>query len=230
MFNEELDTVKKLYDEGKQYGVPLNKYYPPVAGTLLWLNKLRQRIANPIEKFKILENDIVNSEDGVNVLSKADHLFEILDNEQNAIFEEWCKNVPAQIQESMNKNQLIRNQKGCFALNFDDVLKAVLREVKYMKQMDIENIPEEAQQIFAEVENLTNAILKLNRCVEWFNYLITSTSPYELKLIDDQVKDVTQHLLKVTEVHTWYTNGESKINLKLTIVHIYTKFSFDDLF
>lgn len=208
MFNDELDTVKKLYDDSKTYGVPLNKYYPPVAGTLLCLNKLRARIANPIEKFKILDNDIVKTEDGMHVLSNAELFFTIIDNEQSAIFEEWCKNIPAEIEKSMNKNQLSQTEDGCFVLNFDDILKAVLREVKYLKQMNIPNIPEEAMKIFAEVENLRSAIIKLNRIVEWFNYLITNTTQHEYDLIADELQTINNQMKSVTDVYTWYTNGK----------------------
>lgn len=208
MFNEELDTVKKLYDDGKSYGIPLNKYYPPVAGTLLWLNKLRRRISKPIEKFKIFEDDIVKTEDGMHVLAKADELFEILDKEQNLLFEEWCNNIPGHIEKNMNKHQLIHLANGCFSLNFDDILKAALREVKYLKRMDIPNIPEEALNIFDQVEHLTAAIMKLNRIVEWFNYLITNTTPFEQDLIDEELQTITVQVLSLTDVHTWYTNGE----------------------
>lgn len=94
MLNEELDTVKELYDEGKTYGAPLNRYYPPVAGTLLWLTKLRKRIEKPIEKFQHLDNEIITSEDGQHVLHKANDLFSILEDEQNTTFDNWCKEIP----------------------------------------------------------------------------------------------------------------------------------------
>lgn len=210
MLNNELDTVKKLYDDGKQYGIPLNKYYPPVAGTFHWLNNLRQRVANPIKKFQVLEADIVKSEEGKHVIDKAEHFFEIIDKEETELFKDWSERIPGDIELNMNKNQLTELQTGCFALNFDDKLQAALREVKYMKRMDIQNLPEEAIVIFDQIENLMTAVMKLNRIVEWFNYLIQSTTPHEFYLIQEEVETIKGQLLLVADVHTWYTNGEYK--------------------
>lgn len=206
--NNELDTVKKIYDEGKEHGIPFNKYYPPVAGAFQWLSNLRKRIEKPIKLFQALESDIVKSEEGMHVLDKADHFFEIIDKEHNKLFKEWCDRIPGDIKLNMDKNQLIELESGCFALNFDDVLQAALREVKYMKQMDIQDIPEEALAIFNKIENLMAGVMKLNRIVEWFNYLIQSTTTYEFDLINEEVETIKSQMLLVADVHTWYTNGE----------------------
>lgn len=210
MFSDELDTVKKLYDDGKEYGAPLNKYYPNVAGTILWLEKLRKRIEKPIKNFKTLEDDIVESEEAHHFMEQAEMLFEILNKDKNELFEEWRRNIPDIIRTNMNKNQIKKLTNGCFALNFDDALKAALREVKYMKQMNMDNIPEEALEIFAGEENLIAAMKKLNRIVEWVNYLITNTSMQEYELISEELQEVSHNMEKLTGDQTWYTNGEYK--------------------
>lgn len=50
IFNDELDTVKIIYDEGVQ----IDKYFPPVAGAMYWYHKLKGRIQKPGEDFKSL--------------------------------------------------------------------------------------------------------------------------------------------------------------------------------
>lgn len=107
----------------------------------------------------------------------------------------------------MNKFQLILNQTECFTLNFDPALEAALREVRYLKRAEVPNIPEEALKIFDETENLTAAIHKLNKIVDWYNYLATHTNQYESDLIHEELEFVKSQMLLVTEVHTWYTNG-----------------------
>ncbi|CAH1116455.1 unnamed protein product [Phaedon cochleariae] len=212
MFNYELATVKKLYDEGISEGIPLNKNYPEIAGSLLWISKLRQRISQPIEDFKLLEDGIVNTEDALQVFKNADQLMNLLDNKQKMIFEDWCKYVPHQIEESMSKFQIIKLPSKLISVNFDKELQAILREVKYMRLMEIADVPEEARKLFADSENLWASIMKFNRTVEWYNYLRTNTSRHEFSLIEHEVKNLDQLLEEVINQYTWFTNEPGTVN------------------
>lgn len=50
----ELDTAKSLFDNGEKYGIPIDTYMPPVAGTIFWINKLKARIEQPMLEFNEL--------------------------------------------------------------------------------------------------------------------------------------------------------------------------------
>ncbi|XP_018562388.1 dynein beta chain, ciliary-like [Anoplophora glabripennis] len=206
-FNSELDIVKELYDDGKKNGVPLDKYYPKVAGELLWLYKLRTRISKPAEDMKILENEIVKSEDAENVFMKIEQMVGILDEEQNRILNTWCNYAPEQIKESMSKFQLVRIEGGALLqLNFDEELKAILREMRYLTLMEIQDIPVEALELYTKSEDLKAALTKFNRVVEWYNYLKRYTTQFEFALIEEEMKEVDEMLNQVTETYTWNTN------------------------
>ena len=60
MMHEELDTVKKLYDQQmklKHEGRPsLHKNMPLVSGSLRWAAELLERITIPMEEFKHLDH------------------------------------------------------------------------------------------------------------------------------------------------------------------------------
>lgn len=184
-------------------------YYPPVAGTILWLQKLRGRIAQPAEDFKFLEDDIVKTEDAAHVFEKIDEMKKILEDEQARIFEEWCKYVPDQIEKSMSKFQLIRIESDLLIdVNFDKEMEAILKEVRYMNLMEIPNIPEEAQKLFEGSEELMVTKQKFNRIMEWYNYLQLQTNAYEHDLIDDEVHQIDDLLKSVIEEHVWFTNGK----------------------
>ncbi|KAJ8925640.1 hypothetical protein NQ315_009485 [Exocentrus adspersus] len=206
-FNFELDSVKELYDKGKKKGIPLDKFYPTVAGTLLWIYKLRNRISKPTEDFRLLEDDITKSEDAENVFMKVDQMLTILDTEQNTILNEWFNYLPAQIEKSMSKFQLVRTDNGALLqLNFDEELQAILREMRYMMLMEIQNMPPEALQLYEKAEDLQSAISKFYRIVEWYNYLKKNTSTFEYALIRNEMEQVNEMLNEVTDVYTWNTN------------------------
>ena len=60
MMHEELDSVKKLYDEQmalKQKGkLALHKNMPAMSGSLRWSAELLERITIPVEEFKNLNH------------------------------------------------------------------------------------------------------------------------------------------------------------------------------
>ncbi|KAJ8974478.1 hypothetical protein NQ317_016132 [Molorchus minor] len=205
MLNYDLDIVKLIYDDGKANGIPIDKNYPKVAGTLLWLFKLKTRITKPSADFKLLENDIVTCEDAEFMLSKVNEMLEILNKEQREVFLAWCNYAPGQIKISMDKLQIIRLPDGLLKLNFDKELEEILRELKYLKQMELEDIPEEAEELFNRSEEIVNVIYKFNRIIEWYNYLKTCTSRYEYDLIEYEIQAIDELLIQVIEVDTWST-------------------------
>lgn len=61
-YNDDLDLVKELFDEGmetyKKFGVSgmkVDRRFPPVAGSIYWVRKLRNRINKPTEDIPNLE-------------------------------------------------------------------------------------------------------------------------------------------------------------------------------
>ncbi|XP_057654279.1 dynein beta chain, ciliary-like [Diorhabda carinulata] len=206
MFTIELDTIKKLYDEGIENGVPLDDYFPPVAGTLMWINNLRLRFMLPTNQFKQIEEDIVKSEEAEFVFQKVDEMLGILDREQNRVFSTWCSYVPDQIEKSMSKFQLIKQNNLLLQLNFDPELEAILREIRYMKLLNIEGIPQEALDVFELTEVLMAAIIKLRRIVEWYNYLRVNTTPNEFNLIKEELDAIDEILEALIHQNTWRTN------------------------
>lgn len=208
MLNEQLDTVKVLFDKGR-YDPPIDKYYPPVAGTLLWLHKLAERIRVPVEDFKLLESDIVTGEDGVHVLEKYNQMIEILETEGRELFAKWASTVDDQIIKSLMKMQLTRNETTMLLNNnFDPELEAILREVKYMKIIGIPNIPQLALDLYERNDELHGVVTELNRIVEWYNALRTETLPVEFELIKDELSTIDLMLQQLTDSTTWESDSK----------------------
>ncbi|CAH1128373.1 unnamed protein product [Ceutorhynchus assimilis] len=207
MFDKELNTVKELYDTAKKEGAPIDKNYPPVAGTILWLQRLYLRISKPAEEFRLIEHEILEEEYTQVVFKKYDEMIQLLTTEQTNLLQDWFAKVPEQISHSMSKFQVVRDQNEMLLLNFDDQLQAILREMKYLKNMDIENLPPEANELFEKSEELFSSIMKLKRIVEWYNYLMQKTTPEEFNLIEPDLLGIDELLLQVTEQYTWDTNN-----------------------
>lgn len=207
LFNEELDTVKLTYDEGMKNGVPIDKYYPPVAGVLCWLHKLKHRILKPGDDFKIFENPIVSSAEAVHVLKKFEEMINIIEKDQERILTEWLKSVPDQIAESLGKTQLLRSD-DLLVLNLDKELEAILREVKYMRILDIANIAPEAQALFDRNEEIFKSVLLLNRIIEWYNHLKLHTLPEEYALIEAEINELDIDLENLITNLTWLTDSK----------------------
>lgn len=59
-FNEDLDTVKDIYDRAKQNYektgfFEVDRYWAQVSGTLCWIMKMKGRVDYPIEPMKLME-------------------------------------------------------------------------------------------------------------------------------------------------------------------------------
>lgn len=208
MLNDELDIVKELYDTAKKDGPPIDKNYPPIAGTILWLQRLYTRIAKPAEEFKLIEDEILTEEDTLFVFKKVDEMLGLLSTEQQTLLQNWFAKVPEQIRISMSKFQIVRTPRDLLQLNFDKELQAILREMKYLKRMDIENLPPDALALLDNSEELFESILKFKRIVEWYNYLKKKTTEVEYNLIESEVAQIDEMLLEVTEICTWDTNSK----------------------
>lgn len=162
-FNEELDTVKELFDKGVAEGCPVDPHFPPVAAKLTWLYKLRERIKRPMQFFDELCQDVNSpnskigeTEDSLNMVHKYEEMLKLLDDEQQHMFDAWIARVPGEIEVNIAKPLLIRQEDGTYIiqLNFDPQLDAILREVKYMKMLGQENIPQVCSSILMKLGSL----------------------------------------------------------------------------
>lgn len=208
MFEAEVDTVKILFDEGLKLGVPIDKNYPPVAGKVLWLNKLLNRIAIPAQSYK--DQDFVETEETIHIFEKYEEMKGLIEKEQNKAIEAWCAAVPALVAKCLAKTHLIRGDRGLLELNLDSDMIAILREVKYLRQLDLDLnvLAPDAAALFERSLEFDEIILNLNRIVEWYNYLRVGTQPVEFSLIAEEIDEIDEKMDKILEELTWSTNSK----------------------
>lgn len=208
MFEKEIDTVKVLFDEGIKYGPPIDKNYPPVAGKMIWLDKLSSRITIPAEAYK--DQDFVETEETVHVFEKYEQMKGLIENDQKKTMDEWVSVLPAIITSSLTKTHLLRTDRGLLELNLEDDMVAILREVKYLKNLhlDLKSLVPDAYALFERSLELDEIILYLKRIIEWYNYLRVGTLPVEFELIAEEIDQIDEKMETVLQELKWETNSK----------------------
>lgn len=208
MFEAEVDTVKILFDKGIKHGPPIDKNYPPVAGKMIWLDKLDSRITIPAESYK--DQDFVETEETIHVFEKYQQMKGLLDAEEKKTMNGWISALPSLIATCLAKTHLLRNDRGLLELNLDDGMVAILREVKYLRhlEMDLKVLAPDAFALFQRSLEFDEIILYLKRIIEWYNYLRIKTLPVEFELIADEIDLIDIKMEKVLQELKWETNSK----------------------
>lgn len=207
-FNTELDTVKIIYDNGiKDDQFPVDIHYPPVAAKMTWLYKLKWRLREPMETYLEWgeEQPLTKHEDSLYMKRKYDEMMDLIEKEEKRVFEEWAKTVPDICAENLSKPLLIRRPDGTLLLdlNFDPKLTALLREIKYLKVLGVEGIPEEGEQLYSRFEELYSYTSNLSRTVEWYNWARGELSPVELSLVIEEIESLDESIDEIIATLTW---------------------------
>lgn len=213
MFDGELNVIKIIYDDAKKYGAPIDKYFPPVAGSLLWLIKLKKRLTAHSDDYK--EHELPETEETNHVFEKMDEMLRLIEADERRIFEDWCVTVPRLIEASLNRTYVLRDNNGLLELNVDDAMIATLREMRYMRDLedDLEEVVPEAMALYKRNEELTTVVMRLNRIVEWYNYVKTKTLPVEFDLIKVEVDDLDVIMEAIVSELTWTTDSKYALHV-----------------
>ena len=84
-------------------------------------------------------------------------------------------------------------------VNFNPRLEAVLREVRYLKYMDEETIPDSAALLYERHDTLRLWVASLRQTVHWYNKIRKTVLDVEYPLIESQLVDID---LKLKEAET----------------------------
>lgn len=206
MFNAELDLVKVLFDQCVNDDLPIDNYFAPISGHLVWLHKLRERIRKPGESFLLIQNSIVQSEAAQYMLKKREQMLDLIDEREAMLFNEWCAVTPGKISALMSKFILVKKPDKLLKHNFDDELIAILREIRYLKLLNIENMPEAIDEFFIRDDDLYEQLCVAKRIVEYYNHLRTNTIKEEFDLIQNEVDNVDAMVVKLTDELVWDEN------------------------
>ncbi|KAI8492613.1 Dynein heavy chain 9, axonemal, partial [Branchiostoma belcheri] len=214
MYDRDLDTAKQMYDrymtEEKANGgiPPVHKNMPPIAGALKWTQELRDRITQPMSNLKNLNHPCMDGEKARLMLTKYDEMMELLKNYEKACYQKWADGVAEACQFNLEQPLITRNgETKLISVNFSPQLVAVLREVKYLENLQRSDIPDTAAEIYAKNETFRKYRANLDLTVAWYNKVRENVLEVEFPLIEDQLAEIDNQLSRAEVSLSWKDDG-----------------------
>ncbi|NXJ22597.1 DYH17 protein, partial [Dicrurus megarhynchus] len=176
MFEAELESVKALYDTRTVSPPPpggapaIHKNLPPVAGQLKWALELQQRLEGPHKDLLAIDHPAMVGAEAELVSGKYEEMMGLLQRYSKRIYEEWASGPGEECHFSLEQPLLQRDpESGLLSVNFSRELSAVLREVKYLHIQQQQDIPSNAESLFAQNETFQKIGDNLELIVGWYN-------------------------------------------------------------
>ncbi|CAF2140297.1 unnamed protein product [Rotaria magnacalcarata] len=214
LVEQEIDACHDIYEKQmafkKEHGtIELHRNKPPIAGSIEWVDEMKDRINEPLDAFTKLDYAAKETDDGKRVLAKHEELIQLLDKFAKSIFDDWSKNVGQAANFNLKQNLLTRNTDSqIITTNFDPQLIGVLREVKYMQQTKTgssDQVPEEATKMYQENEKFVNYVTNLDYTTKSYNKIRLTILDVEKPLVEKQLEEIDKKLLRAEKELSWST-------------------------
>ncbi|XP_070509872.1 dynein beta chain, ciliary-like [Chironomus tepperi] len=205
---DDLDLVKEIFDNGleviEKHGInklQVDKGFPPVAGTLTWIKRLKRRITRPMEELPYIEIKSIFEMSELN--NNLDIVCGLLDNLEIKVYNEWKQQIPIDISVNMEKFLLVFESDGLLKVNFDIALVTALKEIRMLKALGKIDIPDIAIELHENTDSLWRARVMLSRIVDWYNEVKLKVVPCEFDIIKKEFELINNKLLIALETAKW---------------------------
>ena len=209
-YKKDLKTVQEIFVEyGKQDTEKLDekvlyKNLPNVAGALNWTKSLKDRIKAPLEKLAMISPDIQEKEEYKDVAKMKNAIEHRLTDYEDQKLLNWQKNEGEGAREKLDKFLLARDESNLtLRVNFDQSLVKLLREVKYLKMLEVKMIPAAAEEVYSKSETYRKQVNKLDLIVQKYNFVITKLEVVEEPLITNKIEKLNEILKAGIEELKW---------------------------
>lgn len=143
------------------------------------------------------------------IMQKFEHLLSQLREIAQQALTNWAENLQSQIENSLKVSILIQNPKSReLHLNFNPHLSAILREVHYLKLMEVPNIPEDALKLAEKNETFRTYLVNLNSTITWYNKIRRTTKPVEFDLIKNEICQIDKMVNLGQNNLNWNSEGK----------------------
>ncbi|XP_073950936.1 dynein beta chain, ciliary-like [Choristoneura fumiferana] len=203
-----LDQTKEIFDEemAKLTKGPerpmVDPYLPPVAGVIWWVQKLRSKMQVPMEEFLVFEDPIIETESAIYIKQKMNEMNGYINQVEDRNFKPWCGTVPGICKTHLAKNLIYRDP-PFVRNNFAPELVMLLREIRYMKYLNKQGIPQDGLDLYARNEKLQYDMNRLNRAISWYNAIREGSHETEVALIEKEISAIDTLLGRGVEELTW---------------------------
>ncbi|KAG8446024.1 hypothetical protein GDO86_013774 [Hymenochirus boettgeri] len=213
MFDQELDSTKTLYNQHMQTDCAedysqINRNMPQVAGNLKWAQQQKERLKETYSKFRHLTHPCMESADGVQMKQKYEEMMTLLEKFTENLYVEWCRTVSEKSQYNLNRPLIVRDANTkLLRVNFDPQLVSVLREVKYLQELELETIPKEAEDIFSSKESYRTYTANLDMTANRYNKVMRTILEVEFPLIEGRLTEIDIRLKEAEGSLNWKAQG-----------------------
>ena len=223
LYKEELRDVQNLFLTGKKQienndeKNPLNKNMPPIAALLNWTDSLKSRITEPIEKFRACGKRITEKEEFGEIENSYNSIYNMINEYGNTRKADWDEKAKSDSVEKQKIYILVKKD-NLLNVNFDPDLSQLLKEVKYLKILNME-IPQEAEDAFAKNATFRKQISNLENIKAQYNSIILQLNEVEKPMVEWKLNKVEEALQPALNEYTWedskkiddFTNKAHKI-------------------
>lgn len=151
-------------------------------------------------------------------MQKFEHLLTQLREIAQQALTNWAENLQSQIENSLKVSILIQNPKSReLHLNFNPHLSAILREVHYLKLMEVPNIPEDALKLAEKNKTFRTYLVGLNSTITWYNKIRRTTKPVEFDLIKNEICQIDKMVNLGQNNLNWNSEGKRLVHEKKMI-------------
>uniref|UniRef100_A0A8B9JC40 Uncharacterized protein n=1 Tax=Astyanax mexicanus TaxID=7994 RepID=A0A8B9JC40_ASTMX len=122
----------------------------------------------------------------------------------STLYDRWTESVGEKSQYNLNQPLISRDPTTTLiTVNFNPQLVSVLREVKYLKARESEDIPDLTADIYSNKELLWQYVANLDLMVGWYNKVIGTVLEVEFPLIQDQLRTIDLQLKEAEDTINW---------------------------
>jgi dynein heavy chain len=204
LYKQDLKTVSTIFHEGRllvenvDERAPIGLNMPPIAGALNWTAGLLERVKEPFEKLDTLSSSIRDREEYKDVQKLYTSLCRNLREFEDLKIQQWVAGVEENTEPQLNKFLLVREEsedveEGIVKVNFDLVLKALLREVKYLLLLDLD-VPDTASVLYSRVDIFRHQTGQLELIVDMYNTMLAKLLIVEKPLFSDRIDKMNKAL------------------------------------
>jgi dynein heavy chain len=207
LYKDELREVQNLFLTGKKQienndeKNPLNKNMPPIAALLNWTDSLKSRITEPIEKFRSCGKRITEKEEFGEIENSYNSIYNMINEYGNTRKADWDEKAKTDSVEKQKIYILVKKD-NLLNVNFDPDLSQLLKEVKYLKILNME-IPQEAEDAFAKNSKFRKQISNLENIKAQYNSIILQLNEVEKPMVEWKLNKVEEALLPALNEYTW---------------------------
>ena len=204
----DLRTVNEIFSLGKDtHHIDGNK--APSSGSVSWVQSLKARIEQPMEKFQKLKDTTTSKQEYKDLVMAYENLHALMSDYEKTQYTKWCHEVGTAIEEKLKNTLLARSASSGSAgsalfiqVNIDPVLVRMLREVKYFIQLEL-NVPDSAMRIYKKVDELRSHSANLDVICTVYNNIRKTLLPVEKPLFEKKLDDIDKALDKGLTSLNW---------------------------